>query len=335
MRLQLTWRRRTAALLLRRPHRSFHRTRRRDYARSLQLPSYWSFTGQVRKILWQHKTLFLWVTILYAVLSGTLVGLASQDTYTQLGDVLKQQSGDILQGNWGEIGKAGILLGTGILGGINQTPTDAQKIFAPLVTLLIWLSTIWLLRALLAGHKPKLRDGLYNAGAPIISTFLVSLMFLVQLIPAAIATLGFWAATQTGFITDGVEAMAFWIVASLLVILSLYWVTSTFIAMIVVTLPGMYPMQALRTAGDMVVGRRLRILLRLLWLFVLVAIIWVVVMIPVILIDTWLKSVWTNISWVPIVPVGLLIMSSLTVVWSSSYIYLLYRKIVDDDASPA
>ncbi len=322
-------------LLSRRPHRSFKNTRRRDYIRSLKLPGYWAFTGHVNHLLWKHKKLFLLVVILYAVLNGVLVGLASQGTYTELSNMLKDSGTDLFAGNWGQISQAAILLGTGILGGINEAPSDAQKIFGPLIVLLIWLTTIWLLRAILANHQPKLRDGLYNAGAPIISTFLVSLMFLVQLIPAAIATLGFWAASQTGFAVNGVESMLFWIVVSLLVVLSLYWATSTFIALVVVTLPGMYPMRAIATAGDMVIGRRIRILLRLLWVLLLVVVTWILVFIPVMLLDTWIKGFFENSDWVPTVPVLLVTMSALTTVWITTYIYLLYRKIVDDDAKPA
>lgn len=328
-------RHRIDGLLRRRPHRSFQRTRRRDYVRALTLPGYWAFTVQVNQLLWKYKKLFLLVVLLYAVLNGTLVGLASQGTYSELSDMLRDSGTDLFQGNWGQVSQAAILLGTGILGGINQAPSDAQKIFAPLIVLLIWLTTVWLLRTILTGRQPKLRDGLYNAGAPIISTFLVSMMFLIQLIPAAIAALGFWAAAQTGFAVNGVESMLFWIVISLLVILSLYWGTSTFIALVVVTLPGMYPMQAIATAGDMVIGRRIRILLRLLWALAGVAVTWVLVIIPVILLDTWLKGFWENSDWVPTVPVLLVTMSALTTVWVTTYIYLLYRKIVDDDAKPA
>lgn len=322
-------------LLARRPHRSFKRTRRRDYARSLQLPGYWSFTHQVNSVLLKNRNLFLCVAGLYALLNSVLVGLASQGTYTELSDLLQDSGTDLFEGNWGEVGKAAMLLGTGIIGGINQAPTDAQKIFGPLIVLLIWLTTIWLLRTILSGKKPKLRDGLYNAGTPIVSTFIVSLMFLVQLIPAAIAALGFWAALQTGFAANGVESMLFWVVIILLVILSLYWAVSTFIGLVVVTLPGMYPMRALSAAGDMVIGRRLRLLLRLFWMFLCVAISWILIVIPVILLDTWIKSMIQNSDWVPTVPVLLVIMSSLTVVWSTTYIYLLYRKVVDDDAKPA
>jgi hypothetical protein len=65
------------------------------------------------------------------------------------------------------------------------------------------------------------------------------------------------------------------------------------------------------------------------------AVVWAIVMIPIILIDSWIKGLWSAISWLPVVPVAFLLMSSLSVVFVSAYVYLLYRRIVDDDAKPA
>lgn len=326
---------RLTAFLARRPHRSFRRTYRRDYVRSLKLPGYWAFTNLVRRTLWQSRRLFVWVVIVYALLSALLVGLASQDTYNTLSTTLRDTSGEIFTGNWGEIGKAGLLFATAITGSLTATPTEAQQIYAGFIAILIWLTTVWLLRATLAGQRPRFRDGLYNAGAPIVPTVAVSLVLLIQLVPAALAVIAFSAAMSTGFLTGGVEAMIFTVVATLLIVLSTYWVTSTLIALTVVTLPGMYPIRALKTAGDLAIGRRLRILLRWLWLALLVLVAWALVMIPIIIFDTWLKSLLPATQWVPIVPVALLVMSSLTITFVASYVYVLYRKVVEDDAAPA
>jgi hypothetical protein len=321
--------------LVRRPHRSFRRTRRRDYNRSLKLPGYFAFGREVRKTLWSHKKVFLLLSLFYAVVMAVMVGLASQDTYSSLTDTLRATSGDLFSGNFGEVGQAGLLLLTAMTGGISQELTDVQKVYAGIVVLLTWLTTVWLLRNLLAGHKVKLRDGLYNAGSPIVPTFLVALVLFVQLLPLALAVIGYAAAAGSGLLAGGVEAMLFWIAAGLLGVLSLYLITSTFMALIVVTIPGMYPMRALKTAGDLVIGRRVRVLLRMLWLAISVVITWVVVMVPIILLDTWAKGVWENLQAIPVIPVCLLAMTSITVVWAAAYIYLLYRKVVADDADPA
>ena len=66
-----------------------------------------------------------------------------------------------------------------------------------------------------------------------------------------------------------------------------------------------------------------------------VVVIWLVIMIPIILFDGWIKSLFSEVAWLPIVPISLLVMSSFSVVWTASYVYLLYRKVVDDDAAPA
>lgn len=327
-------RQRCQSFLARRPHRSFRRTYRRDYIRSLQLPGYWAFTYEVWHVLRREWKTFSLLALVYAILSAVLVGLASQDTYSQLNDALGQSSG-LFQGKLGEAGKVGLLFLTTISGGLNGTPTEGQQIYGVLISLMAWLTTVWLLRNVLAGGKVRLRDGLYSSGSPIFSTFLVALMIGVQLVPILIAIIGYGAAQASGLLNGGVEAMLFWVAASLLAVLSLYWLTSTIIALVVVTLPGMYPWRAIRTAGDLVVGRRRRILFRLLWALFIILIAWAVVMIPVILIYSWLVKVWSALGGVAVVPVIMLIMSSATVVWFASYVYILYRKVVEDDAKPA
>lgn len=319
----------------RRPHRSFRRTRRRDFVRSLALPGYWSFTLRAAKIMRENKKIIVYFVLSYSILYGLAVQVASQNTYTYLSDTLQQTSGEIFQGNWGEIGKAGLLVVSAVSGGLNEEMSDDKRILAVIFSLLGWLTIVWILRARFAGEQVRLRDGIYNAGAPIISTFLVSLLFVVQLLPLAVALIGYAAARNTIIPVGGVEAMLFWLAAGGLGILSLYWAISTFFALIVITLPGMYPMKAIRIAGDMVIGRRLRLLFRMMWLSASVLISWALILLPIILLITWLRTIWPVVDAVPIVPSILLLLSSMTIVWVATYVYLLYRKVVDDDAKPA
>ena len=326
---------RKSDLLSRRPHRSFRKTLRRDYKRSLKLPGYFAFSKHVRQTLWVNRKTFILLAIVYALITVLMVGIASQDNYTTVVNTLKSTSGDMFNGFWGNLGSAGLLSLTAITGGLSTSLTDSQQIYAGLIVLLTWLTTVWLLRNILAGHKVKLRDGLYNAGSPILPTFLVALLAIVQLLPLALALIAYGAAVSTGLLNNGVEAMLFWVADGLLALLSVYWLSSTFFALIIVTLPGMYPYQAIKTAGDLVVGRRLRLLLRFSWMALGILIVWGLVLIPTIIFDSWLKHIWSAVNWLPIVPVVLLALSALTIVWVSSYTYLLYRKVIADEASPA
>jgi len=321
--------------MARRPHRSFQMTRRRDYNRSLKLPGYFAFSRSVTKTLFQYKKVFIWLAAVYAVLTILLVGIGSQETYNSLTSTLQDTGEQVFQGNLGQLGQAALLFVSIGSSGLNASPTEAQQIYLVLLALLVWLTTVWLLRGLIAGHKIKMRDGLYSAGAPIIATFLVALVLIIQLIPLGLAAVGYAAATSTGLLNGGVAAMLFWFAAALLAVLSLYWITSTFFALIIVTLPGMYPMKALRTAGDIVIGRRLRILLRILWMMAGILVAGAIVFIPIILITTGLTHLWPAVANVPIVPIALLLFSVGAFIWAASYIYLLYRRVVDDDAKPA
>lgn len=326
---------RAKSFMARRPHRSFKLTRRRDYARSLKLPGYIKFTKYVFNTLWKNKKVFLLLALFTALLTVIMVGISSQDTYSTLKDSLDSTSAEFLKGNIGALSKAGLLFISVITGGLSSNLTDVQQIYSVIIVIIAWLTTVWLLRNILANRRVKLRDGLYNSCAPILPTCMIMLLLVIQLLPLALAIIGYSAASTTGLLDGGIEAMLFWAVAGLLALISIYLIAGTFFALIIVTLPGMYPSVAIKTAGDMVVGRRLRIIARVAWMALGILVAWVLVVIPIILIDSWIKGLWAAISWFPTIPIVLLILAPLTVIWISAYIYLLYRKVVDDGAEPA
>ena len=317
------------SFMARRPHRSFRLTRRRDYARALNIPGYISFTHSVNKTVWGFRKLFIPLAIIYIVLYALLVGIGSQDTYSALSQTLGEATSEVFDGDINALGQAGVVFLSIATSGAMSEASESQQIFLVFIFILTWLATVWLLRNSLAGHKVKLRDGLYNSGSPIFSTIVIIVAIALQLIPAAAALVGYSAAESSGLTAGGAASMLFWIGAGLLVILSAYWITSSLFAMIIVTIPGMYPYTALKTADDLVLGRRVRILLRWVWMILVVAVSWALVIIPSILIDQWVKSLWPAIEWIPIVPVAILLMGSLSAIWIAAYVYLFYRKVVD------
>ena len=320
----------------RRPHRSFQLTRRRDYVRSLKLPGYWAFTLYVFQILKRHWKLFLSLAVLYTIVSTALGTLTSVDVYQQVGDALKQGADSVVSGSISGVTQAGILAIAVFAGGGSQL-SSVQQVFIVLVAVLSWLTTVWLLREIMVGRKPKLRDGLYNAGSPLISTIVVGAYLLLQSLPLGLFVLVFAALSSVGLATEGMPMLLLSAVGVVTVALTLYWMIATFFALIIITLPGMYPGRALRAAGDIVIGRRLRIALRLLWMVVIAAIVWFAIMIPLIMLETWLTDSfsWQWPSWLPLIPILASLLSTSTTIWIASYIYLLYRKVVDDGAAPA
>jgi hypothetical protein len=328
-------RRRIDNFLRRRPHRSFRLTHRRDYKRSLALPGFWSFSVLVVRTLYQDKKLFIPLALIYAVISMVVVGIASQESFVTLQNSITEAGQEAYEGNWGALGTAAALALSTLAGRVAPNITEVQQIYAVLMGLLVWLTTVWILRQRMAGHTLRLRDALYSAGSPIVATFLVAIVMILQLIPIIVAIIGYVTARSTGLLDSGIEAMLFWVVAGGLATLSLYWLTTGALALVVITLPGMYPMRALQIAGDMVIGRRLRILLRMVWMLLLLSLFWLIVLIPVILVDMGVKQLIPALQWVPVVPLVVAGLTTVSVIWMSSYMYILYRKIVDDDADPA
>lgn len=337
-RIGRTWQqlmRRRQAFLRRRPHRSFRVTKRRDYRRSLKLPGYFALTNQAWQLMRQHWRIFVGLAAIYAVLGVLLSGLMSQDTYQQLKDTINEAN---QEGALGAVIPT-LTLFTGVvtsqLSGSTGGVASSQQVVGTLIGLYIWLTTIWLVRGVIVGKRPKIRDGLYNAGAPVIALSVLVFIALVQLLPAAIAVIIYGAADTSGMLQQTVVLMLAAGAAILIVTLSIYWLTSTLFAMVIITLPGMYPLEAARLASDVVLGRRMRILLRLMWLLVVLAVVWAVVLIPVIIIDGALKAAIPALNWLPLVPLTALMLAALSIVASACYIYLFYRKVVADDSAPA
>jgi len=104
--------------------------------------------------------------------------------------------------------------------------------------------------------------------------------------------------------------------------------SSSLIAFVAVSAPGLYPMKALHTASDLMMGRRFRFILRIIALIFALAVIWVIVMLPLIVFDLLMKNfAWTE--GIPFVPICLLIMTCFTGIYITAYLYLYYRWMLD------
>ena len=321
-------------LLSRRPHRSFRRTRRRDYVRSLKIPGYIVFTRYVNRILRRNWRLFVPMILIYAALTVMVGAITSQETYDTIGGLVTDSTSDLFGDGMGKLGQAGLLVVASFAIDPSSLSTE-QQIYVAVSLLFAWLTTVWLLREILMNRRPKLRDGLYNSGSPVFSTAAVLLVLLIQILPVGVMALVYAGLSSVGLLSEGFGRMIFGVLAAVVVALVLYWISSTVIALVVVTLPGMYPMRAIKASGDLVIGRRLRVMYRLVWGFLRVLLTWIVIMIIAVLLERWLSSMWSWLSNVPVVPYVGATATAWAVIWFAAYVYLLYRRIVDDDARPA
>ena len=311
------------------PHKSFKRSYREDYQRSTNVPGVMHHIFASFAAIFKNWKLFLPLLIIAVVLEALFVGIMDQGNYAQYQEILDETSAQIAGGDIGNFAKAGlILISTVTTGGLSGESSEAAIVFGVLIFLMLWLVTIFLLRHLMAGHKVKLRDGLYNAMTPFISTLLVLIVALIQCIPIFILIIAYSAAVQTEFLATPFYALVFFIFAALMIVLSAYLLSSSLIALVAVSAPGLYPLKALTTASDLMMGRRIKFILRLIALILTIAIMWVVVMLPLILFDMWMKQFeWA--AGIPFVPICLTTMTCFTAIYVTVYLYKYYRWMLD------
>ena len=95
-----------------------------------------------------------------------------------------------------------------------------------------------------------------------------------------------------------------------------------------VSAPGLYPFKALHTASDLMMGRRIKFILRIVALFFAMIVVWVIVMLPLILFDLGMKNFeWTK--EIPFVPICLTAMTCFTGIYITAYLYLYYRWMLN------
>ncbi|MBQ6354817.1 hypothetical protein IJJ18_00080 [Candidatus Saccharibacteria bacterium] len=313
-------------------HESFHRSYREDYERPLEVPGLLHHAMITFRIIFKNWKIFVPLILLIVCANIIFVGLMNEDTYVEFQNTLDESSENLQNGNVGNVAKAGLLLVSTITtGGLTQGMTEVQQVFAILLFLITWLVTIYIVRHRLAGHRIKMRDGLYNALTPLISTFAVLIIVLLQAIPIFIVIITYSVAVATEFLNTPFYAFLFFVFAALLVLLSAYLLSSTFLALVAVTAPGLYPMAAVHTAQDLIAGRRIKLIIRMIYLIFVLAIVWVVMMLPLILLDLWLKSMWDWLQGWPFVSLELLTMTVFSVIYFSTYSYLFYRRMLDYD----
>ncbi len=305
-------------------HKSFQLTRQRDTPKKPLLESYAGFTWNVWKQLWACKGLVTRFVVVFTLVSALLVGIAQGNnlaTVNELVHSVEDESSSPLD----PLAKAAAIVTSGLVGSLNAGLSDIQLLYMSGLYIFSILVVIWLLRHAMAGNDKKLRDGIYNAGAPLASIAALVVVGLLQLIPVALVVLVYATANSSGLLSGGIDTGLFTLATGLVGVVTLYFMTTTVFALMVATVPGTYPLRAYSIAKQIVAGQRMRLLFRLLWLAVTMVVAWYLVLIPVAVITNALGA-----SNSPVVPVAIQLMTGLGIVYGTTYCYMLYRRMIHD-----
>ena len=203
--------------------------------------------------------------------------------------------------------------------------------FRILIFLMVFLVTIFILRRRLTGREVGLREALYNAMTPLLSTLVVFLVAAVQSIPIILLIIGYSAAVQTDFLKMPFYALLFLVFAALMILLSGYLLSSSLIALVAVSAPGLYPLKALRSASDLMAGRRMKFIYRLIALIIVMILVWVIIMLPMISFEAFMKQfAWA--AGIPFVQICLTVVIGFIEIYVTTYLYIYYRYLLKFDS---
>jgi len=271
------------------------------------------------KLVWKDRKLFFKLSLVYGIATYIFVGGIAQTDFVEL----KEATVDVFGGSFNAFGNVFSLLTSTMSGAFGGTLTELQQFLSILMAILFWLTIVWALRMRFAKQAFTARDALYSSATPLVSYVIVGFFIIMQLTPGALGIFIFNVAQGGGYLQGGVEVMSFAVAAALLCALSVYWLAGSLTALVLVTLPQMYPWKAMRLASELAVYRRVRLVGHTLALAAALFVLWVVLLLPIILLDAWLH--W---DWLPVVPIFVQALSALTLVYFSAYVYRLYRSML-------
>ncbi|HET7320466.1 MAG TPA: hypothetical protein VFI84_02675 [Candidatus Saccharimonadales bacterium] len=278
-----------------------------------KLPNVWGLTKQAGRVLWQHKKLFIGITLVYGLLNLVLVqGLASNTDVTSLKSTLNSAFTGHLRELTSSLTVFVVLVGSAGNGSSNTA--GAYQLFLVLITS---LAVIWALRHVLAGEAVRVRDTYYRGMYPLIPFILVLCVIGLQLLPLIIGT-GLYSLVVSNGISVGGEIVFWALLAIALSALSIYWLCYSLFALYIVTLPDMTPLKALRSARELVRYRRAQIVRKVLWLPLVLLVVAAIIMLPIII---WLTAL---AQWV------FFLLTMFSVVAIHTYMYLLYRELLNE-----
>lgn len=281
----------------------------------VKLPNVWRLTRQAALTLWQHKRLFMGITLVYGLLNLLLAqGLSGGTDVSSLKDSL----GQVFTGHFGAL-VSGLGVFVVLIGSAGNSSSPTAGAYQLFLALIASLAVIWTLRQVLAKTAVgRIRNAYYKGMYPLVPFVLVIVVIGLQMLPLLIGSALYSLVITNGIAIYFFEKLFWGVLYALLALLSLYMVSSSLFALYIVTLPGMTPMKALRSARELVRYRRWTVLRKILFLPLILLIIAAIIMLPLII-------------WVPLLAKWvffLLTMFSLTAV--HGYMYTLYRELLNE-----
>jgi hypothetical protein len=292
-------------------YESFHLQKRLKTVRKTPVAGSFTLLYRSIKLLCTNWQVFGAILLIYLLLELILVqGLSLVSSGSSLESTKNLLSGAT---NIGSTSASLFLLLVG-----SGTGNSSSGAYQFILLLFISLVLIWAIRQHYLKVGMRIRDAFYKGVGPFVPFFLVFLTIGLELAPATIGIVLYSAVSTNGIAASGVEKVLWLIITIILCLVSTYYVTGTLFALYIVTLNDMTPVKALKLAGQLVKGRRLMLMRKIIFLPIAIFIIMAILVVPFLLFA------------VKIAPVAFFVVTALMVAILHSYFYGLYRELLND-----
>lgn len=262
-------------------------------------------------VLWGNKWVFLSILLIYGVINFLL---AQSITGGLNVNNLKTTADTLFHGQFKAL-SGGLTVFAVLIGA--ETGTYKSYSYGFILLLIVSLALIWTIRQYSNSQtKVRIRDAFYQGMYPLIPFIVILLVIALELVPLIIGGAIYADSVINGVAVNVLEKAVFILITFGLAAITLYWLSGSIFALYIVTLPGMTPVKALKTASQLVHKRRLPVLLRLFCLPLGLLVIYLIIMLPVII---WLA---------PASQVILIILMLLSISVVHSYLYNLYQDLL-------
>ena len=259
---------------------SFRLTKRIKPPVNKKLSSTISLFKTTNRHIWRYKRVFFGIIIVYILLTALFVkGLSSTANISEL----RTELADNLQLN--SLGVSAVLVGVAFGSGTTASTVEGS-LYQTLIAIFISLALIWAFRQTKSNPKeaPGIRQSFYNSTGSMVAYITVLLVIGLQFIPMLVGISLYNIVQANGLAVTALENTVWIFLVILLSILSLYMISSSLFAVLIVTLPRMKPIRALKAARKVVAFRRWLVLRKILTFGLLVTVLFGALLFAIILV---------------------------------------------------
>lgn len=272
-----------------------------------------AITRKTLRLMMKNKKSLLIFSLIYGALfllfvRGIFNPININDLRFEIESVAGEGEGSSFSSNTAIFGQLVGSLATGLTGN--------QGIYQIMLFVIGSLAVIWLFRQQQAGNKVTVKQAFYRGMYPLIPFTLIIYVIILQLLPAIIGNFLYSTVVSNGIAVGQVEQFIWLLLYLALLLFSFYLISSSVIALMIVTLPEMTPMRALRKAKELVTFRRFSVFRKTTMLILVVALFFVIAVFPALFIAAQLAQVL------------FLVVSVLALPFSVGYIFVLYRELL-------